>query len=264
MSKKRTENIMTDTLDNFFCLLGLTPEETLIFRTLSALGSMPILKLARLTKLPRTRVYRITQKMTKAGLLQEIIAQHRTLVEAVDVSTLSRLVDEQKAQTAKLTAIFPEIQSLLTATVGQNQPDTMVRFYRGQEGIRQMVWHTLRTVREVVGFTYRDLDEVAGTEFMEDWRREFSKRKFTIRDIYSDQYLKSLSQKKYPTQFASESRYVPDKELPVTIQMDIYNDVVAHYNWYEGEVFGVEVYNAKMAKFYRNLFEFVWKTAKSM
>jgi len=58
------------------------------------------------------------------------------------------------------------------------------------------------------------------------------------------------------------SRFIPEQMLRVNVQMDIYNDVVAQYSWHEGDVFGVEIYNAKTAHFQRQLFEIVWKLGK--
>ncbi|OGG02531.1 hypothetical protein A2Z33_01905 [Candidatus Gottesmanbacteria bacterium RBG_16_52_11] len=128
-----------------------------------------------------------------------------------------------------------------------------------------MVWHTLRADKMVVGFTFRPLHPVIGADFYDDWRKEFVRRGLVLRDIYSDEFVRSKKELRLAAEAPKEhfpSRYLPDSELPVTVQMDIYNDVVAHYTWHESEVFGVEVYNAKIAAFYRRLFEFVWQHAK--
>ncbi|EKD96520.1 MAG: hypothetical protein ACD_24C00009G0001 [uncultured bacterium] len=44
--------------------------------------------------------------------------------------------------------------------------------------------------------------------------------------------------------------------------MDIYNDVLALYNWHKGEVFGVEIYNDKITAMQKQIFEVLWKMAK--
>lgn len=85
------------------------------------------------------------------------------------------------------------------------------------------------------------------------------------RDIYSQAWSTSLVEKpeldtgKWKNW---ESRYLDPKVLDLEIQMDIYNDVVAIYNWYEGEVFGVQVINEKAAKLQKQLFDVVWEKAK--
>ena len=58
-----------------------------------------------------------------------------------------------------------------------------------------------------------------------------------------------------------ESRYIPPGLLKIDHQLDVYNDVVAIYNWYEGEVFGIQIVNEKVADFQKQLFDLVWKQA---
>lgn len=51
--------------------------------------------------------------------------------------------------------------------------------------------------------------------------------------------------------------------FPLTHGMTIYNNVVAIYNWWQDEVFGVEIYNQQVAEFQRFTFETFWKMAES-
>ena len=59
-----------------------------------------------------------------------------------------------------------------------------------------------------------------------------------------------------------QSRYLPSSILSIDHQTDIYDDVVAFYNWHEGEVFGVEIYNDKVASMQRQIFEILWGMGK--
>jgi hypothetical protein len=43
---------------------------------------------------------------------------------------------------------------------------------------------------------------------------------------------------------------------------DIYDDIVSYYNWHEGEVFGVEIYNKHVANAQRTFFEMLWAKSK--
>ena len=154
--------------------------------------------------------------------------------------------------------------------MGHSQADTRVQFYRGERGIKQMGWNILRAKNEVVGFTYRAYEEIVGKDFEDELFTEMLLKKINFRDIYSDAYLESVSNLKQKVQATHQkpfhqiitSRYVPANVLRIEHQVDIYNDVVAHYNWYEGEVFGIEMYNPKIADFYKQLFELVWKQAE--
>lgn len=60
-----------------------------------------------------------------------------------------------------------------------------------------------------------------------------------------------------------QSGYIPSALLNFNHQVDIYNNVVSFYNWHEGEVFRVEIYNDKIARMHKQLFEIVWKLGKT-
>ncbi len=159
---------------------------------------------------------------------------------------------------------FPEVNALLTSS-SSSQPGTKVIFYRGSDGIRQMGWNTLRASQVVVGYTYRRFEEIVGYNFAKDWCEEFIGRGLLLREIYSDELYKSKQQGcrqiTYPSSHFQE-KYIQPKILNINHQMDIYNDVIGIYNWHEGEVFGVEIHNEKVATMHKQLFEIVWKIAK--
>jgi sugar-specific transcriptional regulator TrmB len=256
----------TDKLQRFLRIIGLTEEERVIYLTLTQKGVNTPLELSRTTGVSRTQIYRILESMKTKGLIEDVIEEHRHLASAVDISELEPLVKQKETEANELTRMFPDIQQILKAEVGTNQADTKVLFFRGKQGLRQMVWHTLRATKEVVGYTYRRLEEYLGYDFMEDWHDSFIRKGLFMRDIFSDQYLET--RKEYPPRLPFpkkhfEGRYIPKKLLDINLQMDIYNDVVAQYNWHEGEVFGVEIYNAKTAAFHKQLFEIVWNMGKA-
>lgn len=256
---------MSSHLRTFLSHLGLTHEETHLYETLIARGTLTILELSRASGVSRTQVYRIVELLKDKGLVEEIIDEYRHLVKASDVSQLEQLVRHHKRNTHDMEILLPVIRQEVFASLGQEHPETKVQYYRGREGLRQLIWHTLRAKHEVVGFTYRPIEEFVGREFLEDWKEAFTRKKLHFRDIYSDEYKKAIAD--VHDQFPSPSqtfqgRYIPSTSLNVSIQMDIYNDVTATYNWHEGEIFGVEIYNTKVTDFHKQIFELTWNMAK--
>jgi hypothetical protein len=133
-----------------------------------------------------------------------------------------------------------------------------------------MVYNVLNAQTGIVGYTYRDLEAITGHNFAQNIYAELIENKITVRDIFSDSYIESVGSKKAAVHSLDRvpnwkkfvtSRYIPKITLDITHQLDIYNDVVAIYNWHEGEVFGVEIHNPKVATFQRQLFELVWNLA---
>ncbi|MBI4067093.1 helix-turn-helix domain-containing protein [Candidatus Gottesmanbacteria bacterium] len=253
-------NIIKDFLLN----LGLTPEESAIYSTLLEKGPQTVLEISRNSGLDRTGVYRHLEKLQSRGIIEEIIDENRKMYAAADMSALEFLVKEKENQVRKLQESLPLIDKIITSREGDHQPGTKVLFYRGKDGIKQQVWNTLRADKICLGYTYRKLGELIG-DFYIRWLDEWVARKLLFRDIYSDDYLKSLKVQTInphipPGHF--ESRYISPDVLNINHQYDIYNDVISIYNWHEGEVFGVEIYNQKIADMQRQLFEIVWQSAE--
>lgn len=252
-------------LSDFLKKLGFLPEESTVFECLVKSGSLTALELARKSKVNRTRVYRVLEDLKKKGLVEEVVDEYRKKARAVGVERLEYLVREQENTARSVRELFPDISKLLEGQKKLEQPGTKVLFYRGREGVKQQVWNTLRADKEVVGYTYRSLSELVGKKFMEEWKTEFVLRKLLFRDVYSDEYTKSVEKTgvdNYPKSHF-RSRYISSTVLNITHQSDIYNEVVSYYNWFEGEVFGVEIYNSKIASLQKQLFEIVWKQANS-
>lgn len=252
-------------ISDFFKGLGFNEEETRVYIALNERGILTTLELSRATGISRTQVYRLLEDLKSRGVVEEVVDEHRIMARAIDVEHLYNLVKTQKQQVSLLDHLFPDIKQLLTANTTQKDTDTKVQFYRGKNGLRQMVWHTLRTESDIVGYTYRDISEIIGEDFMQDWVDSFVNKKLFMRDIYSDHFIKSFRESKRHIDLPDKynlARYISPKILDVHLQIDIYNDVTAHYNWFEGETFGVEIYNAKIASFHRQIFEIIWKQAK--
>jgi len=256
---------MMNKVTQFFLNLGFSQEESNIYTTLLKDGPQTVLQLSRNTNINRTTLYRILDKLHSQKLVEEIIEEYKKLYKAVDFHTIDLLVKEQENRAQFLKTAFPEINALLTST-SSSQPGTKVVFYRGNDGIRQMAWNTLKAKKVCMGYTYREFEEVVGRKFAQDWKEEFVNRRLILREIFSDELFKSKKKGYQPTTYPTshfKERYISSKILNINHQMDIYNDVIGIYSWHEGEVFGVEIYNEKIATMHKQLFEIVWKIAKT-
>lgn len=259
-------NNADENIHSFLEGLGLDVKQVKIYLTLTKKGMMTTLELSRETGINRTRVYRLLEILKNKGFVEEVVDEHRKLAKAAAPDRLEVLVKDQETRVKFLRDFLPSFSHLLLVNSQIKQPGTKVLFYRGRDGILQQVWNTLRAKKEVVGYSYRPLVELIGDYYCK-WREEWIRRKLAFRDVYSEEYFKGKKEKiedsltdksKY-----FQSRYISVQILNINHQMDIYNDVVSLYNWHEGEIFGVEIYNEKIAKMQKQLFEIVWRMAVS-
>jgi len=259
-------DIRTDQLEEFLYLLGLNTEEKQVYIALLSGADQTVLQIARKSGVNRTTAYRILEQLKKQKLAEEIIESNRIKFRRTSSDKLQLLIKTRQIQVDQLSKLLPHVTSIINHVSATGQPGTKVLFYRGREGIRQMAWNNLKCHDPIVGYTYRPYVEIIGEKFLNQWYQEWSAKRMVCRDIYSDAYLRALPKFLQQESLLSNSkyfvsRYIPSGILDITHQIDIYDDCLAIYNWYEGETFGVEIHNEKVARLQKQIFELVWKQA---
>lgn len=250
---------------NFFQKLGCSEIETKIYLLLLERGDLTTLEISRQLKLPRTTIYRKLEEMKEKGLVEEVIEEYKTKARPVSLEALGKLVKEKERDVGELKDLFPQIKKNIFALSDLGQNLTKVLYFRGQEQVARMAWGALKTKDIFRGYSYRQFAELIGFRnalaFKDDWNRSGNKG----REIYSDIYRKHLREK--PNLDTGkwlnwEARFLPSSKLNITTQYDIYNDTIAIYNWYEGEIFGVLIRNQKVADMQKQIFDLLWEKAK--
>lgn len=61
-----------------------------------------------------------------------------------------------------------------------------------------------------------------------------------------------------------KARYLPPEILSIKHSTVVYDDVIAYYNWVDGEVFGIELYNQEIANHQRQMFEILWEKSQAV
>lgn len=257
-------------IKHFLLELGLNPEESLIYLTLNQHGPLTPLEISRKTRISRTTVYRLLDEMRSEKLITEIIDQHRTLAQAITPEELRLKLTGEQDRLSRLVYQFPQVQNYLDQQVSRRHPDTQVKFYRGRSGIEQMLFNVLNANNNIYGFSPTDFSKTVSRKTYQYVYQEIVAQKLIVQDIYSDRYIQSIGgldhlksgssvYQKFPNHFIS--RYLPSSTLDVTTQMDIYNDIIAIYNWTKEDIFGVEIHNAKVSKMQQQIFKILWDLA---
>lgn len=250
-------------LKQYLIELGLEAEEASLYMALVEKGEGTPLLLSRQIGINRTRVYRLLERMATKKLIVQEVGEHTTLVSPAPIDQLQEILRIKQTGVAELSKKWSEAASTLEQASLETKSETKVRFYHGKTGIEQMVWNVLKAKGEIVGYTFRDLSHFVGEKFMDSFMEEFKRRNLRMRDIHGDEY---LSSQPVDNDWGGkiESRYLPREVLAIPHQMDIYDEVVTFYSWNEGEIWGTEIYNPKVAQMQRQLFEMAWEKAKKI
>lgn len=242
--------------------LGLGTQVATIYMDLLEHGEGTPLSISRRTGVNRTKVYREIEEMAGLKLITQEVGDNTTKISPAPIERIEEILKQKQQGVAELSKNWSEATNLLSQLQAREQAETKVKYYKGKAGIEQMVWNILKAKNEIVGYTFRDLSHFVGAKFMDSFVEEFKRRNLRMRDIHGDEY---LSSQPIDNNWAGkiDSRYLPREILSIPHQMDIYDDVVTFYSWNEGEVWGTEIYNPKVAEMQRQLFELAWeKTEK--
>ncbi|MEI6690743.1 MAG: helix-turn-helix domain-containing protein [bacterium] len=253
-----TRTIVTDFIKD----LGYSEEAARLYCVLSEKGALTVLEASREASLERTGVYRMVEKLVVDGLLERVLAFKSQKIAAVGIEQIQRIFEQKKKRVSQMeNAITDFAGAIAGMTHGK---DTQVRYFRGSEGIRQILWNETKAMGKAVGYTHRNLEEVVGISYFREYARELERKNIDFRDLRTDSFLQSTKTDEYePNPIMTGSwRYLPDGILHLTHNMDVYNDVVAIYYWQDGDVFGIEIQNKQIAETQRSIFEALWVMAK--
>lgn len=252
------------TIRSYFAKLGLESELADMYLALHSHGPQSISELSRNSKVERTRIYRLIDKLMESNLIEVETQYKRGIIKAAPISNLRILINQREEALKNLQDELGLIEQTLARNSLSN-PATRVQFYHGPEGIRQMLWNELNAKTEVLAYANRILEEATGKAFMSRWTDEFERRALQCRLLVNDDFAKSWQAGKR-SGIATNRKVkgmdyvrVPADVFQIKHLCDMYDNVTAYYHWKDNEVFGIEIYNEAIADSQRQLFELVWQ-----
>jgi len=106
---------------------GLSKNETAVFLALLSLGEATVRELAVATKIRRTTIYLVTDKLIEKGIIGQYKAKYGTHFVPSSLQTLTSRLDDIKAEIQEIT---PQLRAIEKKEL--NQP--IVKYFQGKEG----------------------------------------------------------------------------------------------------------------------------------
>jgi len=254
-----------ETVRTYFAKLGLDAEIADIYLALHTHGPQTISALSRNSRVERTRIYRLIDTLMDSNLIEVETQYKRGIIKAAPIANVHILISKREQE---LKNLQDELE-LIERVLGRNSlssPATRVQFYRGPEGVKQMLWNqTKHKNSESLSILAENMQVHTGVTFFERWVTRQNENNSRSRSIISDSFLKS--QKEWRSKYNTtrlvnwQARYVEPSKFAITNSTTVYNDITSHYNWKDGEIFGIEIYNQEIADTQRQLFELLWAQA---
>lgn len=255
-------NNQDNTSEELF-LLGLSRDESKVYTELLRAPTTH-LKLAHATGINRTKIYRLVDKLEKLSLVTKHSDDRGTFLTASDPSTLEvELVDQEEKLKQKRTAfqdLLPKLEYIKTNESGA----FILHTYSGEQGLKQMLWHELKTKGELLIFGCATVEQlITDRRWSERYRSLIVNANYQMRELMNTRPEDKPPVTGEPSYLHRYShRLVSQETLALGHQTTIYNNTVAIYHWQESQKVGVEIVNRAYAQMMRQIFEQYWQLGK--
>ena len=257
---------MVDKIDiqNDLLSLGLTIEESLVYKEILVLDALSILALSRKVNIPRSTVYRICESLVKKGFANWLVSNNGRLIKATDVNSLGFVKEEYLSMAKKVDETISHLEQYTEGFLS-SQTKTEVKYYQGKEGIKQVIWNTLKAENEIIGYSEFGRVAIVGEEFYNSYVKEFKLRGLKDRVLANEDarsYINKYVVNNLHQVTLDNIREITKEMYYVSGDHSIYNDTYSILNWNQGEVVGVEITNKELTKLHKSIFNILWNIAK--
>lgn len=243
---------------------GLTSDESIVYLELTANGPQSALSLSRITHLSRTKVYEICDKLVTKGLTTKLGQRYSTEYKANPPQQLDTILNQKKLELSLMESNLGEIYGSLTALSKPNQAAKNIVRYEGLDGLKQVTWNTTKATGILRVFELATMDTFLDFDFCERVRIEYGRRGLKESRQLTNQSM--IHPWTNVEEFVNiwQCRYIDPKDIELQMEIVVYNDVVAMYQYKEKSIFCVEIYNKDLAETQKHFYDFIWNQAKTM
>jgi len=242
--------------------LGLNTEQAGIYLFLLQHGPSTVLTISRGIQSGRTKLYPLLEELAQKQLITIHERHYGTSYEAQPPTTLEFLVTEHERRTENLRSNLPAALHFLQDIQHQAPTTSRIAEYRGIDGLKQMNFNLTKAEGEYRVFELAGLDKLLGKYFAEKMR-ELTRAKGT-RTFDLTNNPNRANEPGVVGDPLAKTRYIDPKVFNIQFETSIYNNCVGLLSYDQEDIFGVEIYNDKLAAQQKQLFDLVWFQAKPL
>ena len=241
--------------------LGLTDAETKVYLALVKIGSTTIGPVVDESRVSRSKIYHVLDKLHKRGLVTSILKGKTSYYNATSPQKILDYINYRKKELAEIeneaTQLIPQLESIQAFAGFRDEAEV----YRGLEGIKAARDISLRTLKKGEEIRVFGSDKMAQEAMPAYWAEYHKKRvKFGIKG----RYLMKESSRGSLDKIKRSSGLIQIRYLPVTrpVYIDIFADYVITSVMVPGHYAAFLIRNKYIADYYLEWFDELWKDGK--
>ncbi|TAK96526.1 hypothetical protein EPO05_01540 [Patescibacteria group bacterium] len=231
-----------------------------IYVSLLEKGRATARTLALRTGITRTSIYDQVKILRDKGLVTELSVEGKTFFEASDVRQLSALLDEQLEKLTVQKKFLSQNLSSLAQKTRSAQPK--VRFFEGQEGVRQLLkdllWYD--DIALHIYWPYEQMLNFLGKEFLLWFSARRAAHGISIQTIWGARP-KKVTKNIFIDDGPDVERRILESQQPSPMGYVIYENKVAFISS-QKESFGFIVESTEFVALQQMQFDILWKAAR--
>ena len=242
--------------------IGLTESEIKVYLALLSLGSTTSGPLTDKSRVARSKIYEVLERLMGKGLVSYIIKQKTKYYQAEDPARIQQYLDQReqefKQQRGEINNLLPQLQ--LQKQLAKKPAEAQI--YKGFKGIQTVHEHMYQQLKRGEDFFYLGIPSQQKKEHHLYWQRDHKRREkagISSRALFSQKTDRKILQNRNSYRF-SEARYLPFPiETPAWIMG--YGDVTV-IGLQSDEGMAIEIHNPQIAESFRQYFETFWKLSR--
>lgn len=254
----------SDTLISFLSQYGLNDEEIKVYLEIVTGRGDTALKIAKLTKLARTKVYRILDTLIAKKFIITRVGERGMRFVSTPPDQLEFLVSDREHELSKLKKSLPLLQTQLNKLSSESTETSQVRYYHGVDGLKQATYNSLKAKGELLTYELSTMNAFMDQDEAEKLRERFVENKVHIKTLTNATEMSAWTSVTEMVDKYWEIRHLDPKDKPFQFEILIYNDIYCMYKYTGSEIFCVEIKNAELSQMQRTLFYYLWDMAKPL
>ena len=247
---------MSEEIINALTKFGLSEKEAKVYLMCLRLGEATAYEIAIKTKLPRTLVYDLLERLINLTLVSVTIKEYKKYFSATEPKRLIEILEEKENS---IKNIFLQLNAMKNSKLVKKP---IVNVYEGKEGIKAVLNDILNSnVKEFLRYGGARASFDVIPFFIEQWTKKRIKKRIKARYIYDD----TKEARKKVKKSKNLLKLVDYKFLPVELESPtailIYSNKVVLSSWTK-ELFAVMIESKELAENQKRYFEKLWRISR--
>lgn len=240
--------------------LILSEKEKKVLASLYKLGSASVWELAKDNMINRTTIYPILERLVEKGLVSRVSNDNKDVFRAISKEDLKNWTSKREEM------VLEENKEIFDLAENQNKKPSLlseVSYFEGLEGIRSLYADSWRNNNNKMIYCITDYESAydnMGEFFEKEYFPQRIKHGVGVKNLIPESE-KGREKLKSAKELLREMKFIKlFKDLG--IEINIYDSKTSIVSLDKEKPSGVIIKNQKIAEAMKNIFEYLWKTAK--